>query len=151
MGVVIHDVTRGIAPRTKGLWLKTYSCEESDYGSDRADSVGNSKSGSEVSLSCEFSLFEGDSSGSEAPDGEHVMHGSTTMATLLLVRSQFVALSSLCTSLPDELLLAARLGDISTGSTSTSAMIPPSVLLSSQPKICLLWACPYKEGSGCDY
>ena len=48
------------------------SCEESDYGSSDADSVGNSKSKSEVSLSCKFSSFEGDSSGSEAADGATV-------------------------------------------------------------------------------
>ena len=41
------------------------NCEESDYGSDQADSVGSSKS---ESVSCEFSLFEGGSSGSEAAD-----------------------------------------------------------------------------------
>ena len=34
------------------------SCEENDYRSDCADSVGSSKSESEVSLSCEFSSFE---------------------------------------------------------------------------------------------
>ena len=48
------------------------SCEESDYGSDRADSVGSSKSESEMSLSFEFSSFEGSSSGSEAVDGATV-------------------------------------------------------------------------------
>ena len=35
------------------------SCEESNCRSDCADSVGSSKSESEVSLSCEFSSFEG--------------------------------------------------------------------------------------------
>ena len=48
------------------------SCEESDYGSDRADSVGSSKNQSEVSLSCEFSSFEGGSSGSEVADSATV-------------------------------------------------------------------------------
>ena len=42
------------------------SRRESDYDSDRADSLGSSKSGSELSLSCEFSPFD---SGSEAADG----------------------------------------------------------------------------------
>ena len=44
------------------------SCEESDYGNDGTESVGSSKSESEVTLSCEFSSFEGGSSGSEAAD-----------------------------------------------------------------------------------
>ena len=48
------------------------SYEEIDYGSDRTDSVGSSKSEREGSLSCEFSLFEGGSSGSEAADGATV-------------------------------------------------------------------------------
>ena len=48
-----------------GAMAKDLSCEESDYGSDWADSVGSSKS---VCLSCKFS-FESGSSGSEAADG----------------------------------------------------------------------------------
>ena len=43
---------------TEGL-----TCEESDYRSDRADSVASSKS---KCLSCKFSSFEGGSSVSEA-------------------------------------------------------------------------------------
>ena len=48
------------------------SYEEIDYRSDRTDNVGSSRSKSEVSLSCKFSLFEGGSSGSEAADGATV-------------------------------------------------------------------------------
>ena len=51
---------------------KDLSCKESNYGNDRADSVGSSKSESEVSLSCEFSSFEGGSSGSEVADSATV-------------------------------------------------------------------------------
>ena len=47
--------------------------EELSYEeSDGADSLGSSKSESELSLSCEFSSFEGGSSGSQAADGEAV-------------------------------------------------------------------------------
>ena len=45
------------------------SCEESNYKSDRADSVGTSKS---KCLSCEFSSFKGGNFGSEAVDGATV-------------------------------------------------------------------------------
>ena len=76
MGVVMSDVTRGIASRGSkahgACMAEELSCEESDYGSDRADSLGSSKSESELNLSCEFSSFEGGSSGSEAADGEAV-------------------------------------------------------------------------------
>ena len=47
------------------------SCEESDYDSDHVDGLGSSNE-SELSLSCEFSPFEGGSSGSEAAEGEAV-------------------------------------------------------------------------------
>ena len=46
--------------------MEDLNCEESNYKSDRADSVGSSKS---ECLSCEFSSFKGGSSGSEAADG----------------------------------------------------------------------------------
>lgn len=42
---------------------------ESDYGSDRSNSVDSE---GELSLSCEFSSFEGGSSGSEEADSETV-------------------------------------------------------------------------------
>ena len=45
------------------------SCEETTTGAMDGESVGSSKSEREGSLSCEFSLFEGGSSGSEAADG----------------------------------------------------------------------------------
>ena len=47
------------------------SYEESDYDSDHIDSRGSSNE-SELSLSCEFSSFEGGSSKSEAAEGEAV-------------------------------------------------------------------------------
>ena len=46
--------------------------EESDYGSDCTNSLDSSKSKSELSLSCEFSSFEGGISGSEVVDSEAV-------------------------------------------------------------------------------
>ena len=49
--------------------MEDLSCEKINYKSDRADSVGSSKS---ECLSCKFSSFEGDSSGSEAADGATV-------------------------------------------------------------------------------
>ena len=49
--------------------MEDLSCEESNYKSDRADSVGSSK---RECLSCEFSSFKGGSSGSEAADGATV-------------------------------------------------------------------------------
>ena len=64
----MHDLNlRGRIGMTEDL-----SCEESDYGNDCADSLDSEKSESELSLSCEFSSFEGSSSGSEAEDGEAV-------------------------------------------------------------------------------
>ena len=68
MGVVIRDVTRGLATwaraRREGLNMaEDLTCRESDYDSDCADSLGSSKSESELSLSCEFSPFDSGSEG----------------------------------------------------------------------------------------
>ena len=52
------------------------NCEESNYKSDRADSVGSSKS---ECLSCEFSSFKGGSSGSEAADGATIRVAALTL------------------------------------------------------------------------
>lgn len=71
MGVVIRDVTRGLATwaraRREGLNMaEDLTCRESDYDSDRADSLGSSKSESELSLSCDFSPFDSGSEGAIA-------------------------------------------------------------------------------------
>ena len=60
------------------------SYEESDYDSDHVDSLGSSNE-SELSLSFEFSPFEGGSPGSEAAEGEAVEGLSYTNQTAAFI------------------------------------------------------------------